>query len=184
MAQRRIITFRNAQNKGKDYVSNRIENKKLTRIEDIIKEIICERQFSRGARSTCNWDKCTSVIKQGIARNENIECIIVGLPFKMPTILKCSSTEADMGEASFLLQLYEFCKVSEFLIRRFIESKWEGNVTFRVISDAIRFMDIVSTNFQVELKNQFITFTSHKGDDFHLSNKFLEDFIKVDDPLV
>ena len=128
----------------KKKISTRIENKELTRMEDIIKEIICERQFSRGARSTCNWDKCTSVIKQGIARNENIECIIVGLPFKMPTILKCSSTEADMGEASFLLQLYEFCKVSEFLIRRFIESKWEGNVTFRVISDAIRFMDIVN----------------------------------------
>ena len=49
-----------------------------------------------------------------------------------------------MGEASFLLQLYEFCKVSEFIIRRFIESKWEGKVTFRVISDAIRFMDIVN----------------------------------------
>ncbi|MCB4398422.1 L-tyrosine/L-tryptophan isonitrile synthase family protein [Synechococcus sp. MU1625] len=128
----------------KQKISTRIENKELTKMEDIIKEIICERQFTRGARSTCNWNKCTSVIRYGIAKNENIECIIVGLPFKMPSILKCSSTEADMGEASFLLQLYEFCKVSEFIIRRFIESEWKGKVTFRVISDAIRFMDIVN----------------------------------------
>ncbi len=125
-------------------ISARIEKKELTRMVDVIEEIICERQFTRGARSTCNWNKCTSVIQRAIEDNQNIECVIVGLPFKMPTILKCNSSEADMGEASFLLQLYEFCKVSEFIIGKFIEPKWEGRVTFKVVSDARRFMDIVN----------------------------------------
>ena len=57
-----------------------------------------------------------------------------------------------MGEASFLLQLYEFCKVSEFIIRTFIEPKWEGKVVFKVVSDAIRFMDIVNIS-QIAIDN-------------------------------
>ena len=37
--------------------------------------------------------------------------------------------------------------------------------------------------FGVKKKNQYITFTSHNGKDFHLYEKSLENWIKNDDPL-
>ena len=49
---------------------------------------------------------------------------------------------------------------------------------------ALRFMEIVKINFQVDFKNQYITFTQHLGEDFHLAEKFLENWEGSDDPLV
>lgn len=48
---------------------------------------------------------------------------------------------------------------------------------------AIKLMEIVKLNFQVEDKNQYITFTEHKGEDFHLIEKYLEAWKKGDKPL-
>ncbi len=48
---------------------------------------------------------------------------------------------------------------------------------------ALRYMDIVKTNFNVEAKNQYITFTQHAGEDFHLVEKYLAGWGLNDDPL-
>ena len=48
---------------------------------------------------------------------------------------------------------------------------------------ALRFMDIVSNNFGIIQKNQYITFTQHTGEDFHLVEKFLADWETGEDPL-
>ncbi|XOB62224.1 tautomerase [Campylobacterota bacterium DY0563] len=49
---------------------------------------------------------------------------------------------------------------------------------------ALRFMDIVYTLFKVDNKNQYITFTEHKGEDFHLVEKYLSEWKIGEDPLV
>ncbi|UTJ06297.1 tautomerase family protein [Arcobacter roscoffensis] len=49
---------------------------------------------------------------------------------------------------------------------------------------ALRFMEIVKVNFQVDTKNQYLTFTEHKGEDFHLVEKFLASWESGEDPLV
>lgn len=128
----------------KTKISTRIEMKKISQTKDVFEEIICERQFTRGARNTCNWNRCTNLLEEALESNNDIRCIIVGLPFKMPTILKCNSTKADLGEASFLLQLYEFCKVSEYIIKQYLQPEWQGYMRFKVITDAKRFMNIVN----------------------------------------
>ena len=48
---------------------------------------------------------------------------------------------------------------------------------------ALRFMDIVNRNFDVENENQYITFTEHKGEDFHLIEKYLGSWERGEDPL-
>ena len=48
---------------------------------------------------------------------------------------------------------------------------------------AIRYMNIVKTNFSVETKNQYVTFTQHPGDDFHLVEKYLASWEPNEDPL-
>lgn len=48
---------------------------------------------------------------------------------------------------------------------------------------ALRFMDIVTNNLGINQKNQYITFTQHSGEDFHLVEKFLANWEKGEDPL-
>ena len=48
---------------------------------------------------------------------------------------------------------------------------------------ALKYMNIVKTNFNVEGKNQYITFTQHSGEDFHLVEKYLAGWEPSDDPL-
>ena len=48
---------------------------------------------------------------------------------------------------------------------------------------ALSFMNIVKQNFGIDTKNQYITFTEHKGEDFHLVEKYLATWISGEDPL-
>lgn len=48
---------------------------------------------------------------------------------------------------------------------------------------ALRYMSIVSELFGVDNKNQYITFTQHTGEDFHLIERYLASWQKGEDPL-
>ena len=48
---------------------------------------------------------------------------------------------------------------------------------------ALKYMEIVKHNFGIETKNQYITFTEHQGEDFHLVEKYLATWISGEDPL-
>ncbi len=48
---------------------------------------------------------------------------------------------------------------------------------------ALRYMSIVNELFGVENKNQYITFTEHTGEDFHLIERYLGSWQKGEDPL-
>lgn len=48
---------------------------------------------------------------------------------------------------------------------------------------ALRYMNIVKNNFNVETENQYITFTQHPGEDFHLVEKYLAGWETGEDPL-
>jgi 5-carboxymethyl-2-hydroxymuconate isomerase len=48
---------------------------------------------------------------------------------------------------------------------------------------ALRYMNIVKTNFSVETINQYVTFTQHPGEDFHLVEKYLASWEPNEDPL-
>lgn len=48
---------------------------------------------------------------------------------------------------------------------------------------ALAYMEIVKENLGIDQKNQYITFTEHKGEDFHLVEKYLFDWERGEDPL-
>jgi 5-carboxymethyl-2-hydroxymuconate isomerase len=48
---------------------------------------------------------------------------------------------------------------------------------------ALSYMQIVKENLGINEKNQYITFTEHKGEDFHLVEKYLSDWERGEDPL-
>lgn len=47
----------------------------------------------------------------------------------------------------------------------------------------LSFMEIVKKSFQIETKNQYVTITEHKGEDFHLVEKYLSSWEIGEDPL-
>lgn len=49
---------------------------------------------------------------------------------------------------------------------------------------ALRYMSIVKNNFNIETENQYVTFTQHPGEDFHLVEKYLAGWEADEDPLV
>lgn len=48
---------------------------------------------------------------------------------------------------------------------------------------ALRYLKIVKNNFNVETENQYVTFTQHPGEDFHLIEKYLAGWESGEDPL-
>ena len=48
---------------------------------------------------------------------------------------------------------------------------------------ALRYMSIVKNHFNIEAKNQYLTFTQHSGEDFHLIEKYLSSWEANEDPL-
>ena len=44
-------------------------------------------------------------------------------------------------------------------------------------------MEIVKHNFGINSQNQYVTFTEHKGEDFHLVQKYLASWESGEDPL-
>ena len=48
---------------------------------------------------------------------------------------------------------------------------------------ALSYMEIVKENLGIDQKNQYITFTEHKGEDFHLIEKYLSQWEIGEDPL-
>ena len=48
---------------------------------------------------------------------------------------------------------------------------------------ALAYMEIVKENFGINQKNQYITFTEHKGEDFHLVEKYLASWETGEDRL-
>lgn len=48
---------------------------------------------------------------------------------------------------------------------------------------ALRYMAIVNEIFAVDNRNQYITFTQHTGEDFHLIEKYLTTWATGEDPL-
>ena len=48
---------------------------------------------------------------------------------------------------------------------------------------ALQYIEIVKNKFSIKTKNQYITFTEHKGEDFHLVEKYLATWQSGEEPL-
>ena len=139
-----------------------------------VQTLLKDRQFTKGSNNNIDWSKIFFQIRGAIENNRDIECVIVGLPFKMPSLLKCESAKADFGEAGFILQLYEFCKVAELIFQNLNYWNWNKKVLFRVVMDGKRFQ-------------QLIGITDHEMDEYKntlenwISLLDISEYIKLDD---
>ena len=59
----------------------------------------------------------------------------------------------------------------------------EGRIMEKRRELALKYMQIVQQNFGINPKNQYVTFTEHKGEDFHLVEKYLASWESGENPL-
>lgn len=59
----------------------------------------------------------------------------------------------------------------------------EGRELIKRRSLALGFMGIVADIWDIPHQNIYVTFTEHKGEDFHLHERFLADWTEGEDPL-
>ena len=151
--------------------SNETETDKLM---IAVQTLLKDRQFTKGFNNNIDWNKIFFQIKSAVENNRDIECVIVGLPFKMPSLLKCESAKADFGEAGFILQLYEFCKVAELIFKNSNYWNWNKRVLFRIVMDGKRFQQLIGiTDREMDdYKNTLESWISILG---------INEYIKLDD---
>ena len=145
-------------------------------LNTVLREVVGDRQFMKGPKHYLNWKNISDKARDCFHNNSAINCIIVGLPFKMPTLLKCSSQLPDFAEASFLLQLNEFCEVLRALLICHVCNDWTGFVSFRVICDGRRFNKIVG-------RDEMAIVSYMNGIEFWILRYGLNNIITIDDYL-
>lgn len=106
-------------------------------------------------------------------------------------IRECFSDVMDTGTDHIAVSIREYDKYNLSIGRADFKDEIclmnldirEGRTIEKRRELALRFMDIVKNNFGIIQKNQYITFTEHKGEDFHLVEKFLASWETGEDPL-
>jgi len=101
------------------------------------------------------------------------------------------STIMDTGTDHIAISIREYDKYSLTIGRANINDDIclmnldirEGRTIEKRRELALKYMEIIKENFGINQKNQYITFTEHKGEDFHLIEKYLATWQSGEDPL-
>ncbi len=106
-------------------------------------------------------------------------------------IRKTFSEVMDTGTDHIAISLREYDKYSLTIGRADVNDDIclmnldirEGRTIEKRRELALKYMEIVKETFGISSKNQYITFTEHKGEDFHLVEKYLATWQSGEDPL-
>lgn len=106
-------------------------------------------------------------------------------------IRKCFSEIMDTGTDHIAISIREYDKYNLTIGRADFSDEIclmnldirEGRTLSQRRDLALKFMDIVRNNLGIYQNNQYITFTEHKGEDFHLVEKYLASWESGEDPL-
>lgn len=106
-------------------------------------------------------------------------------------IRRCFSEIMDTGTDHIAVSIREYDKYNLTIGRAGFDDEIclmnldirEGRTLFQRRDLALKFMDIVRNNLGIYQNNQYITFTEHKGEDFHLVEKYLASWESGEDPL-
>ncbi|GMV30046.1 MAG: hypothetical protein AMXMBFR59_21710 [Rhodanobacteraceae bacterium] len=142
--QRRVdAARRRAREHFRDYG---LESANDVGVSEYITEAILDKEFSRNASRYYEKTTLNGRLKWLIQNRRPIEMVIPALPFKIPSPLKARGTLPDLGEASFLLSLYEIARVVESLYDADLAPRPPVLASFTVVSDGLRFNDAVNTS--------------------------------------
>ncbi|MBI2790872.1 MAG: L-tyrosine/L-tryptophan isonitrile synthase family protein [Gammaproteobacteria bacterium] len=108
-------------------------------VPEMITEIMFDRQFIKGPRSNTSRLMLYEKIKKLIEDKKPIKMVILALPYKSSSPLKCRGDMPDLAEVNFLLELVEVAKTIDFIYRNDIKNSNNTMGAFTVICDGSRF---------------------------------------------
>lgn len=127
-------------------------------LAEMITEVMFDRQFIKGPRSNSSRLIISQKIRKLVENQKPINLVILALPYKSSSPLKCRGTMPDLAEINFLLGLAEVAKTIDFIYRKVIVNTNNTMATFKVISDGSRFNTFLNENnetiehYQVNLR--------------------------------
>ncbi|PNS07336.1 Pyoverdine/dityrosine biosynthesis protein [Lysobacter silvestris] len=122
-----------------------------------ITEAILDKEFSRSGARYNERALLNQRIKEAIDQRLPIDMVIPALPFKIPSPLKSRGPLPDLGEANFLLSLYEIVRTVEIIYRTEHPNHEGLSARFTVVADGSRFNEAVNksspeiVSYQAEL---------------------------------
>lgn len=108
-----------------------------------ITELMFDRQFQRGGRTSCNRVIVCARVTNCLAAGRSLAMLIPALPFKISSPLKNRGTLPDLAEVNFLLVLYEIILAIELLYEEGFPARSGPSAKFTVVSDGSRFEALV-----------------------------------------
>ncbi len=114
-------------------------------LAEIITEVMFDRQFLKGPKENISRLSLHKKIKYLIAQKMPIKMVILALPYKASSPLKCKGSWPDLAELNFLLDIYEIAKVIDYHYRQFFDLKLPM-ASFSIVSDGSRFNHIMNEN--------------------------------------
>ncbi len=140
--QRRVATARRrAREQFRDYGHNSPDE---IGASEFITEAILDKEFSRNASRYNEKVALNHRLRSLIQNRQPIRMVIPALPFKIPSPLKARGSLPDLGEANFLLSLYEIARVVESLYEAEVPDRSPRLASFTVVSDGLRFNEAVN----------------------------------------
>jgi hypothetical protein len=121
-----------------------LDNSSLIGASEAITETLLDKQFSRNGARYNERSVLNDRLKNAIDRNRRIEMVIPALPFKISSPLKSRGSLPDLGEANFLLSLYEIARTVEMIYRAERPDHQEPLARFTVVADGYRFNEAVN----------------------------------------
>lgn len=123
----------------KNYKLYGLHSSKNVDIAEMITEVMFDRQFIKGPKLNSSRLILVEKIRELISNHMPVKMVILALPYKSSSPLKCRGEMPDLAEINFLLSLSEIAKTIDYLYRK--ESGKDNNVMagFTVISDGRRF---------------------------------------------
>lgn len=111
---------------------------------EFITEVMFDRQFRRGSRQTKSRQAVCAKVARQLQRGVPIEMVVPALPYKFSCPLKTRGQQPDLGEANFILGLYEIAAAIEALHAE-ARPDWTGPMAkFTVVCDGSRFSRVVN----------------------------------------
>ena len=111
---------------------------------EFITEVMFDRQFRRGPRETQSRRAVRATVARQLQRGAPIEMVIPALPYKFSCPLKTRGQQPDLGDANFILGLYEIAAAIEALYAEARPDRTGPMATFTVVCDGSRFNCVVN----------------------------------------
>lgn len=117
-------------------------------LSEIITEVMFDRQFLKGPKHYNSRYLTSKKIHKLIKDNKPIKMVILALPYKSSSPLKCKGPMPDFAEINFLLGLTEIAKTIDFIYKKEKNISDKTMASFTVISDGSRFNALLNEDIE------------------------------------